>query len=256
MLNQIELPKGFRLLHLPETGSTNDDCLAKAQQGEPEGLVIVADAQSKGRGRQGRAWFSQPGNSLTFTVLLRPSALEQTCSARFTALGGLALVTCLKQDFGVPAQLKWPNDVLINSRKTCGILAETSWRGSQLEAVVLGMGVNILSGAVPAQGNLNYPATSIQTETGLSLDRWNLLYHLLARLSELRQYLPKAEFIDQWNQNLAFKGQLAFVRDDDGEKRQYRIHSVQEDGGLLVSAADGSQRKVVHSGEFCPPSFS
>ena len=242
-----ELPLPYRLQHLAETGSTNDDCLELARDGQADGLVIVADRQTKGRGRQGRSWHTQPGSALAFTLLIRPNQEEQAYLGRFTALGGLALVKTL-QKHGVSAWVKWPNDVLINARKVCGILAETVWQADKAQAIALGMGVNILQGSLPAETRLVYPASDIETETGLRFDRWELLSGLLQELSELRFHLPTPGFIAAWNANLAFQGEIAPVRDADGQMRAYQILGVEADAGLRVLAADG-QEKVLYSAE-------
>lgn len=121
-----------------ETGSTNADLLAEARSGAPEGLVLVADAQTAGRGRMGRRWISTPGAALTFSVLLRPGGVPSGRLGWVPLLAGVAVVSALREEAGVEARLKWPNDVLIADAKLAGILAE-SWA----EAIVVGIGINV-----------------------------------------------------------------------------------------------------------------
>jgi BirA family transcriptional regulator, biotin operon repressor / biotin---[acetyl-CoA-carboxylase] ligase len=140
-----------------ETGSTNADLLAEAQAGAGEGLVLVAEAQTAGRGRLGRRWISQPRRALTFSVLLRP-AVPAGLLGWVPLLAGVAVASALEHTAGVDARLKWPNDVLAGEAKLAGILAER-W-GS---AIVVGTGINVLQ----RRGELPVPtATSLLMARG------------------------------------------------------------------------------------------
>ena len=109
-----------------QTGSTNDDALLLATQGALDGWLVLAEEQTQGRGRSQRRWVTATGPALAFSLLLRPSALEQAYIGRFTALGALSVQQVLSE-LGLSAQIKWPNDVLVNGKKVCGVLAETLW---------------------------------------------------------------------------------------------------------------------------------
>ena len=140
-----------------ETGSTNADLLAKARSGAAEGLVLVAEAQTSGRGRMGRRWISPPRRALTFSVLLRP-AVPAGLLGWVPLLAGVAVASALEQAAGVGARLKWPNDVLVDDAKIAGILAER-WGN----AVVIGTGINVLQ----QRGELPVPtATSLLVAQG------------------------------------------------------------------------------------------
>jgi BirA family biotin operon repressor/biotin-[acetyl-CoA-carboxylase] ligase len=140
-----------------ETGSTNADLLAQARSGAGEGLVLVAEAQTSGRGRMGRRWISPPRRSLTFSVLLRP-AVSAGLLGWLPLLAGVAVASALQQTAGVDARLKWPNDVLVDGAKIAGILAER-WTN----AVVIGTGINVLQ----HRGELPVPtATSLLVAQG------------------------------------------------------------------------------------------
>jgi BirA family transcriptional regulator, biotin operon repressor / biotin---[acetyl-CoA-carboxylase] ligase len=140
-----------------ETGSTNADLLAKARSGAGEGLVLVAEAQTSGRGRMGRRWISPPRRALTFSVLLRP-AVPPGLLGWAPLLAGVAVASALQRAAGVGARLKWPNDVLVDDAKIAGILAER--RG---DAVVIGTGINVLQ----QRGELPVPtATSLLVAQG------------------------------------------------------------------------------------------
>ncbi|MGN6791200.1 MAG: biotin--[acetyl-CoA-carboxylase] ligase [Streptosporangiaceae bacterium] len=156
------------------TGSTNTDVLRFAATGAPEGLVLAAESQTAGKGRQGRIWQTRPGAALTFSVLLRPEPVPQGARGWLPLLAGVAVVHALGQVSGLPASLKWPNDVLVGDGKLAGILAEQS-----AGAVVVGIGINVLGGErdLPVA-----TATSLERCGAGSTDRTRLLAAILEEL--------------------------------------------------------------------------
>jgi len=164
---------------VPVTGSTNADLLARADAGEPEGAVLVAEQQDAGRGRLGRAWVSPPRAALTFSVLLRPAAVPRARLGWLPLLAGVAVAAAVRDAAEVDARLKWPNDVLVGAAKLAGILAEATG-----DAVVVGIGVNVSTGPgeLPPPGPGALPATSLRLEGSPNLDRARLLAGILAGL--------------------------------------------------------------------------
>ena len=160
----------------PETGSTNADLLREAQAGAGEGLVLVAETQTAGRGRLGRSWSSPPRAALACSVLLRPAAVPPAARAWLPLLTGIAVAAALRAEAGVPAGLKWPNDVLVADRKIAGILAEAHG-----DAIVVGIGLNVTLTAaeLPVPG-----ATSLLLEGAACLDRERLLAAVLTGLAD------------------------------------------------------------------------
>jgi len=157
-----------------ETGSTNEDVLKQAAGGAPEGLVIAAEVQTAGKGRLGRTWQARPRSALTFSVLLRPDQVPPSARGWAPLLAGVATVRALRQQTGVDAVLKWPNDVLVGSRKLAGILAEQSGG-----AIVVGIGINVLG----RQNELPVPtATSLEDIGTVYTDRTVLLAAILRQL--------------------------------------------------------------------------
>ena len=162
-----------------ETGSTHGDLVAAAGRGASEGTVLVAEAQSAGRGRRGRSWISPPRAALTFSVLLRPATVPVARRGWVPLLTGVAIASAIRDAAGVEAWLKWPNDVLVRDAKLAGILAEQSG-----DAIVVGAGINVSTARpeLPATG-----ATSLVLEGGPLTDRGQLLATVLAQLEH--QYL-------------------------------------------------------------------
>jgi BirA family biotin operon repressor/biotin-[acetyl-CoA-carboxylase] ligase len=165
------------------TGSTNADLLARAavEPAGPEGRVLVAEEQTAGRGRHGRAWLSVPGESLTFSVLLRPASVPPDRRGWLSLLTGVAVASAVSTLGGVHAVLKWPNDVLAGDRKLAGILAEQSPDGA---AVVVGVGLNVATpaGALPVAPSGLAPTSLAAEAGGVPVSRENLLLGLLDQL--------------------------------------------------------------------------
>jgi BirA family transcriptional regulator, biotin operon repressor / biotin---[acetyl-CoA-carboxylase] ligase len=158
-----------------QTGSTNADLLGEARAGAAEGLVLVAEEQTAGRGRLGRAWSAPARAALTFSVLLRPHDVPPARRGWLPLLTGVAVATAVRDQAGVPATLKWPNDVLVAERKLAGILAEAHG-----DAVVVGVGLNVTL----SRAELPVPtATSLLIDDAASTDRAALLVAILTELA-------------------------------------------------------------------------
>lgn len=160
---------------LDACASTNDVALRRAEAGVPEGTLVVAEAQTAGRGRLGRAWLSEPGQGLLFSLLARP-ALPPETAATLPLVAGLAVALALR-GLGFAAGLKWPNDVLLGERKVCGILCEAQTSARGLEGIVVGIGINV--GAVPEA--VAHRAAGL----GGRLDRLDLLARVCAAFEGL-----------------------------------------------------------------------
>ncbi len=165
---------GFELTVLDEAGSTNAELADRARDGAPEGAVVVAESQVAGRGRQGRTWESPPRAGLTFSVLLRPPAV----SGALPLLAGLAVAVALREQAGVDAGVKWPNDVLITADgregKVAGLLAEVPKGGDG--AIVIGIGLNVTTRADELPDER---ATSLALAGARTTDRETLLKAIL-----------------------------------------------------------------------------
>jgi len=229
--------------YFSQIGSSNDLALAWAADGAPDLSLIYADEQTTGRGRMGRSWFTPPGSALAFSLILRPEGGERENIGLFSGLGALALVGVLKKR-GITAQIKWPNDVLINRRKVAGILVETVWMGAEADSVVLGMGVNVRPESVPPSEALNFPATCVQSEMPTPVERFDLLRDLLAELIAWRPKLASDEFLRAWEESLAFRGENVRVEMGVAEPIIGQIVGLETDGSLRLSLSGGEIRAV------------
>lgn len=221
------------------TGSTNADVLALAAQGAPEGTVVVADEQTAGRGRLGRAWVSPPGSGLWCSVLVRMA--PSTDRGLLPLLAGVAVVEAARRH-GVEAALKWPNDVVIDGpavdggpgpRKLAGILAETDGD----DAVVVGIGINVSQ----SRADLPVPAATSLLLEGETVDRADLLVDLLTVLHGQIEGLRRdgaGLAMDAYRQHCLTIGRDVTVALPTGEELRGRAIGVGEDGQLHVRTAE------------------
>ncbi len=239
---------GWDVLVLEETGSTNDDAKALSEQRNGE-FAVWAKKQNAGRGREDRQWHSVEGCSLTFSVLFYPNEIEKRFLSRFTALGALALTDLLRSAYAIEAEIKWPNDVLIGEKKLSGILTEITWRGSSIDSLVMGMGINLTNEAFTNAGELRFPATSLENEGVKFESPQAFLEKLLISLRQRRQQLDSTQFLEDWNQKLAFKDSYMPIKQYQGKTEMLCPGSINSDGSLNTRDLEGNWR-VVQSAEF------
>ncbi len=224
-------------------GSTNDEALAWAEAGAEDGSLVVADQQTMGRGRLGRSWVTNPGAALAFSLILRPPVAEQENLGLFSPLAGLAVCLAL-QALNLPAEIKWPNDVLLARRKTCGILAESAWQAGQLHGVVVGIGINVTPASVPPSDQVQFPATCVEAQLDKPLDRWELLHAVLESFFEWRNRLGSVEFIQAWEESLAFIGEPVTLKNSGGQSFSGILQGINAQGNLRLRLADGMEKLV------------
>ncbi len=194
----------------------------------------MAERQSAGRGRFGRKWVTAPGTSLAFSLILRPSPAEAERLSLFALLGASAVRAAARELYGIQAQVKWPNDVLLGGQKTAGILAESAWQGGTLSGLVLGIGVNVLPGSVPPAEALLYPATCLQEHASVPVERYAFLAAVLVQLITQRRSLTDVSFLDNYNAHLAFKGQTVSLSATGSQPVSGVLQDVGPDGCLRL----------------------
>lgn len=236
-----------------DVGSTNDVARRLAADGAPDGSVVVADEQTAGRGRAGRAWSSPPGLGLWVSIVRRPGPGFQPGALPLRV--GLAAARALDR-FLAPAraELKWPNDLHAGGRKVGGILCEAVWEGDRPAAVVVGLGLNVLHGATAFPEELRPLATSVALAAGREPDRAAVADAILPALLAL----PLSGGLSD-DERAAFRSRDAFhgreveVTDPDSGALRLRgtANGPAADGALLLRLEDGSER-AVHSGTLRP----
>jgi BirA family biotin operon repressor/biotin-[acetyl-CoA-carboxylase] ligase len=249
------LPLG-PLRYLERVDSTNTEAATWVTQGAPDLALVVADEQTAGRGRLGRHWYTPAGAALAFSLVLRfsPSNLAfDPPLGRVPALGALALSQAL-ETLGLVPQIKWPNDLLVGQRKLAGVLVETSWQGEGPLVAVLGLGVNVSAESVPPEdwpgatpAGLLFPATCLETELGRPLDRWQLLRACLALVLRWHPLLAAPQFLQAWEDRLAYRGQWVRISHQAGPPTQPltgRLLGLDSSGALRLQTAAGESLLV------------
>ncbi|HVG77886.1 MAG TPA: biotin--[acetyl-CoA-carboxylase] ligase [Patescibacteria group bacterium] len=228
------------LVRLGRVDSTQTVAFALAADGAADRTVVVAQAQTAGRGRHGRLWLDEPGASLLTSIILRPR-LEPARLPTLSLAAGVAVVEALERVTGLKPRLKWPNDVLVDGRKLAGILLESRISPSPL--VVLGIGVNLAQRVFPA--DLAERATSVRLATGRRVDADALLTALLESLDAWRTRLETegwAPIRERWRALTETLGRRVSIDGVEGV-----AVDVDEDGALIV--AEGDVRRRVVAGE-------
>ncbi len=225
---------GRNLICMEETTSTNDVVAELARQGAPEGTVVASESQAEGRGRQGRKWSSTAGESLTFSVLLRPQ-LHADELPGITLAAAVAAAKTL-EDFQFNPQIKWPNDLLLEGRKVCGILTEVGPKKDTMAAVVLGIGINMNQASLGFPSELRKIATSLYRESGRKTDRIRFFQKVLLRLEESYHWVIERRFdrvLSEWRKRSVTLGRQVKVVQG---HRVFYGHAVDADekGALLV----------------------
>ncbi len=235
---------GRNLFYWPEIGSTNDEARRLAGEGAPEGTLVIADYQTRGRGRLDREWAAPPGSSLLMSLVFRPE-LEAHQVQRLTMSCGLAVVDAIEQETGLRAGLKWPNDILIAGAKAGGMLTEIELDGAQVEYAIVGIGLNVNLDPALLPGDLSVPATSLRHELGSEVARLPLLWALLQRI-EHRYTALKAGHSPhgEWASRLVTLGKPVSVSGS-GTVLEGVAEGVDADGALLVRAGDGRVERVL-----------
>jgi BirA family biotin operon repressor/biotin-[acetyl-CoA-carboxylase] ligase len=232
---------------LEETASTSDVAMQMGRAGAPHGLVVLADTQSKGRGRLGHTWHSPPGDNLYLSVLLRLD-LPPPRVPPITLAAGVAVADTVNA-LGVKASLKWPNDVMGlaedgSMKKVSGILTEMSTRGSRAECVVLGVGLNVNTPAFPPELPL---AGSLRSLGGRAHDRAEVAERLLLALEAVIDRFAAGELpvlVAEWKARSQMLGQRVRVRSEAGHEDGVAV-DLDDDGALILVRDDGQRRRIV-----------
>jgi len=260
---------GRKRIHKELTDSTNSDICRLAREGALEGTVVTADVQTAGKGRRGRSWESEAGTSLLFSLLLRPN-LAPDIAPQITLLMAMAVAKAIRELTGLKAEIKWPNDVVVNGKKVCGILTEMQLKDGGIDYVVVGIGVNMLQKVIPPE--LTNSATSLwlekerlllnkqetstkkvirEFENGVLPDCDKLLEGILIEFERYYElFLQKKDLSDlmaEYNECLVSMNKEVKVLDPKGEFTGIS-QGINNKGELLVILPNGEVR-AIYAGE-------
>ena len=234
-----------KLILLEETDSTNRVAKELAWQGEPEGTLIVANAQQAGRGRLGRSFYSPAGSGIYMSLILRPN-LTAAQALRITSCAAVAVARAIETVTGLSPQIKWVNDIYINHKKVCGILTEAgfSGQGEKMQHAVLGIGVNV--------GNMEFPdelsmiATSLENEIKKPVSRNRLLAEICNEFSDFYENIEKGTFLEESRRRSFVLGKQITVHTAEGTYEAKAV-DLNEEGHLIIEK-DG-QKECLYTGE-------
>lgn len=221
-----------KIILLEETDSTNRIAKELARQGAPEGTLVTANMQSAGRGRLGRSFYSPAGSGIYTSMVLRPSLCAEQ-ALRITSCAAVAVARAIEKVTGAFTQIKWVNDVYLNGKKVCGILTEAAFgaEGTAMEFAVLGIGVNV--GTMQFPEELAEIATSLEKETGQSIDRNKLLAEIWNEFAVLYEQIEQGTFLEESKARSMVLGKQIVVHAPEGSYEAKAV-DLNEEGHLLI----------------------
>lgn len=236
---------GQRVLYFRTLPSTNDIAKELALRGVNEGTVVVAETQTTGKGRFKREWTS-PEYGLWFSIILKPNVpLRQ--SPKLTILASVAVAKTINRLYGLRSEIKWPNDVLIDRKKVCGILTEGQIMGETLGFAILGIGINANFNIAAFPAHLKETATTLREELGRKIERETLLCEVLAEIESYYELLRRGRFeaiLDDWRRLAGLLGSYVEI-DSNGKRIQGWAVDVDDDGALIVRLKDKTILRVI-----------
>lgn len=212
--------------------STNDVAKAWLATGAPDSAVVIANEQTRGRGRKGRAWHTPPDSALALSIILQPEGAHMP---RLNMVAALSVTDLVRENGCENVSIKWPNDVRLNGLKVSGVLPEAVWEGGYLQGAILGIGLNIRNDF--SRSALRHSAISLEAVVGRPLDRCELIVSLLRRIDHWYRCIDSPNLTAAWKSRLDTLGQVVAV---DGVKGV--AVDVTADGALLIRDEKG----VIH----------
>jgi BirA family biotin operon repressor/biotin-[acetyl-CoA-carboxylase] ligase len=239
---------GHPVCYYQTTGSTNNDAARLADEGAPQGTLVVAETQGQGKGRRGRTWITPVGTSIAMSLLMRPQIAPEHASM-VTLVMGLAVADACREVCGVRAGIKWPNDVVAEGRKICGILTEMTSEIDYVKYLVIGIGINTSTEAFPEE--LSDRAVSLYQLTGHRPVRAQLIASCMKYFEEYYEIFARTEDLSQlmesYNALLAGRGERVRVLEP-GHEYEGVSEGINARGELMVRREDGTVTNV-YAGE-------
>ena len=235
---------GREVLYYAETTSTNDIAIELAGRDAKEGTLVIADSQTRGRGRLDRKWVAPAGTSILASLILRP-AIELSQVNRIVLITTISIIHAIRNVTNLSALVKWPNDIVINGRKAAGILAESKTEKNSLNFVVVGFGVNvnIKKGSFPEE--ITDIATSLSIESGREVSRIYLLQEILKQIESRYLRLNGNSFLDEWKSLSATIGSQIQIEYPDSTRTGLAT-DIDENGALIIQLDTGEIKHIMN----------
>lgn len=238
---------GQEIVYLDSIDSTNNKIKSLAEEGYPNGTLVIAESQTAGRGRRGRSWESPEGSSIYMSLLLKPQ-INPNNASMITLVSALAVSKAVFKLTGSVAGIKWPNDIVMNGKKICGILTEMSLQAGSIDYIVVGIGINVHEEVFSEE--ISHMATSLFLETGEHYKRSELMAAVWEAFEDYYESYLQTEdlssLVEEYNNHLANMHQMVKVLDPN-EPFEGKAMGITERGELIVDTIES--RKLVSSGE-------
>lgn len=239
---------GERIIHFESIDSTNDHAKKIAYEAK-EGTIIISEEQLSGRGRLGRNWSSPKGEGIWMSIILKP-AIPPAEASRLTQVAAAAVCNGIRSTTGLDALIKWPNDIVVKSKKVCGILTEMAGELNEVSYIIVGIGINVNIGFFPA--DLESKATSLYKEKGKKINRVQLISTIIDEFTALYDaFVVDKDFTKTLNvcrQHSAILGKNIYLVRGEDNKEQVLALDITDDGLLRVRKSTGEELEIA-SGE-------
>ncbi|MBT8379597.1 MAG: biotin--[acetyl-CoA-carboxylase] ligase [Ignavibacteria bacterium] len=225
---------GRNFVYADELGSTNEELLGGKNPNNKSGMVLLAEKQTRGKGRKNRIWHSSKGQNLTFSILLSDEKSLGVNINHLNLFTSVVVSSAIENLYQLRSELKWPNDVLTKGKKIAGILTETSIKGNKFENAVIGIGINV--NQTLFQGEFNYPPTSLKFELKHDIERESLLAEILNLFEDEFNNLLKSpkNILDEWRSKCKMIGDKISITEDEKIKTGV-FHDIDENGYLILN---------------------
>lgn len=238
---------GCEIYYFDSIDSTNTKAKELAEEGHPSGTLVVADRQTAGKGRRGRSWESPTGIGIFMTLMLKPE-INPNNASMLTLVAAMATTRAIRRVTGVPAMIKWPNDIVMNGKKVCGILTEMSAQFDYINHIVIGIGINVHNEDFPEE--IAQTASSLYLESGQHIHRASLIEAFLEEFEDVYAEYLKTEDMEglmkEYDAMLVNRGRQVRVLDPK-EPFEGKAMGITKKGELIVDTWES--RKLVSSGE-------
>lgn len=242
---------GKKVHYLGEVDSTNTYAAKLVQKGAKEGEVVIADCQTRGRGRMQRVWHSPPGKNLFTSIILKPST-DPSSASQITLTAGVAVAELISEFCPGKVNLKWPNDVLVDGKKVCGILSEMKTKGHKIDHIIVGIGININMERQDFPEELQSSSTSLKEETGNHISRTDVAADLYKFFEKWYFTLITEGFDsirDRWIKHSGVMGREIEVRGKDSKKKG-KVIGLDNFGALMLYDSEMSESRILSGDVF------
>lgn len=236
------------VVYFEEIGSTNEEARKLAFAGYPQGTLVIADSQTGGKGRRGRNWHTPKGSSIAMSLIVKPE-LEAEYASMLTLVQAMAVAQAIEEMCGLKAQIKWPNDILVNEKKVCGILTEMNMEGTKISFIIIGTGINVNQESFPEE--ISDIATSLKKESGNVHSREKLVECICKLFNKyFGMFMDSKDLsgiLEEYNSRLISAGRMVKVLDPKEEFVGQAL-GINASGELLVKKESGEVVNV-YAGE-------